>query len=127
VSTKILIVEDDELVQASLLAILESEGYENFQAFDGMMAKKLIKREFFNLILLDVNLPDISGLELCKKFKQTEPRTRIILLTGYSNENLDSEAINNYVDECVIKPYDIDILLKIISKNLEEQGKESKI
>jgi DNA-binding response OmpR family regulator len=127
VSTKILIVEDDELVQASLLAILESEGYENFQAFDGMRAKKLIERELFNLILLDVNLPDISGLELCKGFKQTEPRTRIILLIGYSNENLDSEAINNYVDECVIKPYDIDILLKIISKNLEEQRKESKI
>jgi DNA-binding response OmpR family regulator len=118
-STKILVVEDDELIQASILAILESEGYETYQAFNGTTAKKMTDRDFFNLILLDLNLPDTSGLELAKSLRDTKPRMKIILLTGYSNENLDSESIKNNVDAVIIKPYDIDVLLDTISNNLK--------
>ncbi|MBD3205493.1 response regulator [Candidatus Bathyarchaeota archaeon] len=124
-NVKILIVEDDELVQDSLQTILESEGYETLKASDGLTAKDLTDKEFINLILLDVELPDISGIELAKKIRVTIPQMRKIFLTGHNDGTLEIEQLKKFADAYVIKPYDIDFLLEVISRNLEEQRNET--
>jgi DNA-binding NtrC family response regulator len=121
---KILIVEDDSLIQGSLVAILESEGYETFVASTAKKAQEMTNNDFFNLILLDVGLPDMTGIELSKNIRDTTPRMRKILLTGYSNGQLDDESIKKYADEYIVKPFDPDKLLDIILRNLKEQEKE---
>ena len=122
--TKILVVEDDELVLDSLLTILEGEGYETLKASNGLTAKEITDREFCNLILLDVELPDISGIELVQDLRHTKPRMRTIFLTGHNEGSFQFEKLRKYADSYVVKPYDIDVLLETITRNLEEQNNE---
>lgn len=121
---KILVVEDDTLLQDSLVSLLESEGYQASATSNGSTAKQLTDQEFYNIILLDLNLPDTSGLELSKSIRQTYPRMRKILLTGYNEEQLSPELLKKYTDASILKPFQIDHLLDIISTQLKAQRKE---
>lgn len=121
---RILIVDDDENIRKVLAAILEDEGY-NVESVD--TAKKGIEKsetDFFNLALLDVRLPDMEGIELLAKLRETKPKMRKIIITGYPTLQNAVGAVNKGADAYVMKPFDVEKMLKTIKDQLKKQEEE---
>ena len=123
-TARILIVDDDENIRKVLAAILEDEGY-SVETVD--TAKKGIEKsetDFFNLALLDVRLPDMEGIELLAKLRETKPKMRKIIITGYPTLQNAVGAVNQGADAYVMKPFDVEKMLKTIKEQLKKQNEE---
>ena len=123
-TARILIVDDDENIRKVLAAILEDEGY-SVESVD--TAKKGIEKsetDFFNLALLDVRLPDMEGIELLAKLRETKPKMRKIIITGYPTLQNAVGAVNQGADAYVMKPFDVEKMLKTIKEQLKKQEEE---
>ena len=125
--TAILIIDDDPNLRKTLSDILTSKGYEALSAKDGEEGLALLEIEPVNVALIDLKLPDISGLDVLKRAKADCPSLEAIILTG--NASLDSaiEATNKGAFSYLQKPYDIDQLLLHIRRAVEKQSAEEKI
>ena len=125
-NARILIIDDDENIRKVLTAILEEEGY----IVDSVgTAKKAIaetERQFYNLALIDIRLPDREGVELLTRMKDTSPRMRKIIITGYPTLANAVRAVNKGADAYIIKPFDMEKVLKTIDEELRKQQEEKK-
>jgi DNA-binding response OmpR family regulator len=104
---KILVVDDEMQLRDLLGEFLEREGYEVFLASAGEEAIELAEREIPHAILLDVKMPGIDGIEVCKRLK-AEPKTQfvpVIMITGYADNKM--VAIESGADDFVNKPVDL--------------------
>lgn len=117
----ILIVEDDESTQKSLTLVLKKKGYEIEAAESGKKALTKAKKKFFNLVLLDLNLPDINGIELIDLLKKMHPDIIIIIVTGQATMENAVQALNQGASGYVTKPVDFDDVLAKIIDCLEKQ------
>lgn len=124
---RLLIVDDDPMMLESLISILEAEDYETRAARTGKEALKELKRGFFNAVLVDMKLPDMTGLELLARVKDTTPRIRKLILTGFPDATSAVETVNKKADAYLIKPFDPYNLIRLIEKNLEEQKEELRL
>jgi DNA-binding NtrC family response regulator len=104
--------------------ILEDEGYIVDLAATGSEAIQKTKQTAYNIALLDIRLPDMEGVELLKLIKDTVPRTRKIMVTGYPSMQNAISALNKSADAYLIKPIDIENFLNIIKEQLQLQEKE---
>jgi len=123
---RILVVDDDEFILESLVNIFESEGFRTSFARRGGEALRLLESETYNLILVDVKLPDMTGLELLGRIRDTTPRIRKLVLTGYPDTPSAIEAVNRKADAYLVKPVDPERLIRLVARNLEEQRQELK-
>ena len=123
-NSKILVVDDDETIRKTMKAILEDEGYIVDLASTGKEAIGKTEKTVYNLALLDIRLPDMEGVELLKLMKDTVPRTRKIMVTGYPSVQNAIAAINKQADAYLVKPVDIEKLLETVKKQLELQEEE---
>ncbi len=105
-------------------AILEDEGYLVDLASTGKEAIGKTEKTVYNLALLDIRLPDMEGVELLKLMKDTVPRTRKIMVTGYPSVQNAIAAVNKQADAYLVKPVDIEKLLETVKKQLELQDEE---
>jgi len=121
---RILVVDDDENIRNTMKTILEDEGYIVDLAATGSEAIQKTKQTAYNIALLDIRLPDIEGVELLKMIKDTVPRTRKIMVTGYPSMQNAISALNKSADAYLIKPIDIENFLNIIKEQLQLQEKE---
>ena len=85
---KILIADDDESIRFTLDTIFKDDGYITTTTKDGKKAKELIVQERFDVIITDIKMPEIDGVELLKWIKDTYPQISVIMITGYAS--LDS-------------------------------------
>lgn len=109
--TQILVIEDDELLNSGLCYNLQKRGFTPFSAYCIKEAKSLLKQERFDLILLDVNLPDGSGFELVQE-TLSRSETPFIFLTA---RNLEDEIIRGLrfgADDYVVKPFSVKVLME---------------
>ena len=121
---RILIIDDDENIRKVLQTILEDEGYVVETADT---AKKGIERSenaFYNLALIDVRLPDMEGIELLTKLRETKPKMRKIIVTGYPTLQNAVAAVNKGADAYVMKPFDVEKILLTIKEQLKKQVEE---
>ncbi len=121
---RILIIDDDENIRQVLQTILEDEGYVVETADT---AKKGIERSenaFYNLALIDVRLPDMEGIELLTKLRETKPKMRKIIVTGYPTLQNAVAAVNKGADAYVMKPFDVEKILLTIKEQLKKQVEE---
>ena len=121
---KILIVDDDDSLRESMVSILESEGYILDVAKSGQEAETKIKNNVYNLVLLDIRLPDINGIELLAKINKYSPKVKKIMLTGFPDTNSAIKSVNEKADAYLVKPFDPEKLLEIIAENLDQQKEE---
>jgi DNA-binding NtrC family response regulator len=117
----LLIVDDDAAIRKTLSKILEKEGYLVETVANGKQAIEASKRQFFNVALIDVRLPDVDGTELLERLKETEPKMVKIIVTGYASLQNAVSAVNKGADGYVLKPFDADELLAMIEKHLKKQ------
>jgi DNA-binding NtrC family response regulator len=121
---RILVVDDDLNIRKSMEAILSEEGYDVDLAADGKEAIRKSESTTYNVALIDIRLPDMDGVELLTRMKDTVPRTRKIIITGYPSVQNAIEAVNRKADAYLVKPVDVEKLLATIETHLELQKME---
>lgn len=122
--TRILIVDDDERIRTVLSLILREHGYIVETAKDGKEAIAKSNARFFSLVVIDVRLPDIEGIKLLSMLRETFPKTRKIVITGYPTLRNAIESLNRGADAYLLKPLDIEELLRTISEQLTRQEQD---
>ncbi len=125
-TARILIVDDDENIRKVLTAILEDEGYIVESVDTAKKAMERTRRKFYNLALIDIRLPDMEGTELLTRMRNTTPKIRKIIITGYPTLQNAVEAVNRGADAYVLKPFQMEKVLETIKDQLEKQENEKK-
>ena len=123
---RILIVDDDQSIREVLTSILTDEGYIVEAVDTGEKAIKATHEKFYNLALIDIRLPDMEGTKLLTRLKDTVPKMRKIIITGYPTLQNAIEAVNKGADAYIIKPIDMEETLKVIREQLQKQAEEKK-
>jgi DNA-binding NtrC family response regulator len=123
---RILIVDDDENIRKVLIAILEDKGYNIEAVGTAREAIRKTDKKFYNLALIDIRLPDMEGIDLLTKIRDTTPRMRKIIITGYPTLQNAVEAVNLGADAYIMKPFDVEKVLSTISEQLRKQDQEKK-
>jgi putative nucleotidyltransferase with HDIG domain len=117
---RILVVDDDPEAVRLIVKRLENEGYQIDIARDGLEAQKKVLALSYDLILLDVRLPEIDGLTVLSKVKEVRPETSVVMMTAYGSEDVAVEALKRGADDYLIKPLDEDEPLPTVRQNLEK-------
>jgi DNA-binding NtrC family response regulator len=123
-NARILAVDDDENIRKVIVAILEDEGYTVESVGTAKEAIEKSKRKFYNLALIDIRLPDMEGIELLTKFRETTPRMRKVIVTGYPTLQNAVDAVNKGSDAYIVKPFDVEKVLETIQEQLSKQQTE---
>lgn len=107
---KILVVEDDLALSAGLCFALDEAGHLTAAAYTCQKARQLLKTDRFDLVILDVNLPDGNGFDLCRECKSSAPKLPVIFLTA---NDLEQDELNGFdlgADDYITKPFSIQVL-----------------
>ncbi|HEY5615801.1 MAG TPA: response regulator [Bacteroidota bacterium] len=115
---RILVVDDEEALRTVLGSELEDEGYVVQMAGDGDEAIKILEKNAFDLILLDIKMPTVDGFEVLKFIKQTHPLSKVIMLTGFADLKNAIESKKLGAEDFVSKPYDLVDLLTTVERVL---------
>ena len=117
---KILVVDDEKEFCLNVKDILEMENYEVSTACDGLKGLELIKQGGFALVLMDVKMPVMNGVETFKKMKEIVPDTPVIMVTAYAVEDLLREALQEGAFGILSKPLDFEKLFGLIENALHD-------
>ena len=118
---KILIVDDEKGICDNLAEVFELREYDVATANSGGEALDKIKSTFFPLILLDVRIPDIDGIEILKQALKLNPKSKVIMITGYNEKGVKEKCLELGASAFFTKPIDFTELLKTIS-DLHQQN-----
>ena len=103
----ILVVDDDPNMRVSLELILEDEGYDIIGADDGAGAIQLARETRFPLIFMDIRMPGANGVEAWKEIKKLNPGAVVVMMTGFSGEDLVEAALHEGAYAVIYKPFDV--------------------
>lgn len=117
---KILVVEDNAINQLITKKILENNNLASKIVNDGLEAIKLVKKETFDVILMDINMPVISGFETSRKIRELGITTPIIALTAFEKEEVIEEVIASGMNDIIVKPFDPSKLFQIINRQIQK-------
>jgi DNA-binding NtrC family response regulator len=123
---RILVVDDDESIRKVVATILKEKGFAVDTAKTGKEAIEKSNKKFYNLALIDMRLPDMEGTQLLSAMRETTPKMVKIIVTGYPSLQNAIEAVNKNADAYVLKPVNMDKVLKMIKEHLEKQQKAKK-
>jgi DNA-binding NtrC family response regulator len=123
-NARIIIIDDDESIRKTLQTILEEEGYIVDTVNTGKEAIRKTNEKVYSLALIDMRLPDTEGVDLLLKIRDTTPRMRKIIITGYPTIQNAMEAVNRQADAFILKPFDVERVLQTIREQLKKQEEE---
>ncbi|MET0392265.1 MAG: response regulator transcription factor [Chitinophagaceae bacterium] len=127
--TSILLVEDEENLHEALKLNLELEGYDVTSSFDGATAQKAIEAEYFDLIILDVMLPEVDGISVAENIRISNNEVPILILSARSSSADRVLGLKKGADDYLTKPFNLEELLlrvnKLIDKNKKLQDKST--
>jgi DNA-binding NtrC family response regulator len=126
-SVKILVIDDDPAMLELAQYHLKSQGHEVFTAETGEAGLKQAEKEKFEIVLTDLNLPDVDGIELVRRFKELLPESEILVITGYSSVTKAVEATKAGAFYFLEKPVEFQELLLLIEKALERKQQAEEI
>ena len=116
---KILIVDDERLIRQSLEKALAGQGYAVFSAENGKTALHLLEEESPDLVLLDLKLPDINGIEVLKRLRELDKNLPVLLITAYGSIDTAIQAIRLGAYDYITKPFDLEAILLPVNNALE--------
>ncbi len=119
---RILIVEDDRNTLSGLVEILEAEGYEVKGVDSGRKALRLLERDRFDILLTDLKMPEIDGMQLYEQTLAVAPEMKTVVMTAFSSVKDAVDAMKRGVYEYLTKPLNLDELFVILKKAVEEQN-----
>jgi DNA-binding response OmpR family regulator len=106
-----LLLEDDQVLSQEIIKFLNIKGISCEGVFTGSHFLKRIEAEKFDTFLLDINMPEISGLEICRKIREKNQDCAIIMITAYGDIKNKSDAFNAGADDYLVKPFQLEELL----------------
>ena len=118
--TKILVVDDDRELQQSIVEVMQNEGFEVAAAGHGEEAVEMVRRSPFDLVLLDMIMPEMGGLEALPMIKRLCPGARVIMITAFATVDNAVRAMRKGADDYLTKPFKVDELLATVRRCLEE-------
>ncbi|HUZ61903.1 MAG TPA: response regulator transcription factor [Hanamia sp.] len=124
---QILLIEDDQRVSELIKRSLEEQGFAVSIAFDGDIGKKLALNNDIDLLITDIILPKINGLDLCKEIRQTKPDLPIIMLTALGTTDDKVEGFDAGADDYLVKPFEMRELLVRIRSLLKRKNLNANI
>ncbi|QFT90960.1 Sporulation initiation phosphotransferase F [Bacillus sp. THAF10] len=121
---KLLIVDDQYGIRILLNEVFQKEGYQTFQAANGYQALDIVEKHSPDLVLLDMKIPGMDGIEILKRLKAINSDIQVIIMTAYGEldmiqESKDLGAITHFA-----KPFDIDEIREAVRKNMPKQSVE---
>lgn len=123
-SSRVLIIEDDSLVGDSLKTLLERSGFETAVVPVGLAALDFVLKETWDLILTDVRMPGMNGIETLKAIRELRtqfglPAIPEVVLTAYEDDKVREEATRMGISDFILKPFDFKELISAIERNLK--------
>ncbi len=119
-SVKILLIDDEEEFAATLAQRLEYRGYKAKTAPDGQTGIDILENEMFDMVILDLKMPGLNGIDTLKQIKRNSPDIPVILLTGHGSTKSGMEGMRLGAFDYLMKPLDINDLISKISLALEK-------
>ncbi len=113
---KSILIVDDDIAHRTMLRILLNWNYEIFEADDGSVAIEKILDDSFDLIIMDVRMPNVSGLEALDAIKTLRPETPVVMMTAYGSDQIADEARKKGAFDYLPKPFDFDQLRQTIER-----------
>ena len=131
-SKKILLIDDDVLVLKTIRKLLSLQGYELFECKSAEDALVLIKKEAFDLVVTDIRMPGLNGIQMLGKMREDQRNKNlpVILITGYASEDAPLEAFRLNADDYILKPFNSDQLLASVRRIFErspDEGRKEKL
>lgn len=123
---KLLIVDDQIGIRILLLEVFATEGYETFQAANGRTALEIVRNHAPDLVLLDMKIPGMDGLEILKKIKEMNRDIKVIMMTAYGELDMIKEAMDLGALSHFTKPFDIDEMRVAVNLQLRDDGSASR-
>lgn len=117
---KILVIDDEAIVRLSCERALASEGCEVKTAESGIAGISMLEKESFNLVLLDLKMPNMDGLEVLKIIKERWAETKVIIITGYSTDQTAAETLKLGAHDFIEKPFTPDTLAAAVAEALKD-------
>ena len=127
---RILVVDDDKFIRTGLSELLSREGFFVDTAANGELALENVRNNIYNLILTDIKMTGLDGLELLRKIKTIKPYLKVILITAYATVDVAIEAMKYGASDFITKPFSIENILHIVKINTYQLGdlvKEEKL
>ena len=125
----ILLVEDEENLHETLKMNLEMEGYQITSAYDGIAAMKAVQNEYFDLIIMDIMIPEIDGLNVTQNIRLTNTEVPILILSAKNQSEDRVLGLRKGADDYLTKPFNLEELLlrveKLILKSKKIQDKST--
>jgi two-component system, OmpR family, response regulator len=113
---KILIIEDDPTLNKNINDALKAEGLITESVFDGLLAERILKKEQFNCIIMDINLPGKTGFDLCRDFRMVNTYTPVLMLTAFDELEDKVKGFDSGADDYLTKPFYMrELLLRVQS------------
>ncbi|MDY6862730.1 MAG: sigma-54 dependent transcriptional regulator [Thermodesulfobacteriota bacterium] len=112
----ILVVDDESEMRLALSHALARNGYKVTTASCGFDALKKLRKQTYNMVITDVKMPDINGLEILKEIKKNTPQTKVVMITAYGTIESAVEAMKEGAFDFLLKPFSIQVLEKIIKR-----------
>jgi DNA-binding NtrC family response regulator len=108
----ILVVEDDDIARQNLQYILEKEGYDVLAAETGVKALQLLEKSEFDLVLTDLKMQQVDGMQVLNMVRENHPHTEVIMITAYATVDTAVEAMRQGAYHYIPKPYKVDLVRK---------------
>ncbi len=116
---KVLIVDDQFGIRILLNEVLQKEGYDTYQAANGLQALEVLNENIPDLVLLDMKIPGMDGIEILKRMKAVQPDIKVIIMTAYGELDMIQEAMDLGAITHFAKPFDIDDIRKAVEKHIK--------
>lgn len=118
---RILIIDDEEGIREVLTDILRTKGYEVTSADSGEQGLKEVSQSFFGVVILDIHLPDMTGMQILDRIEQLSPDTQVIIVTAYASVDTAIEAVHKRAYDYISKPFKIEKLVDSVEGAIERQ------
>jgi len=125
---KIMIVDDEEQILSALETFLSLRGYEAVTSSNPTEALERIEFEKFHLVLLDINMPQMTGIEMLKRIKQARPTVQVIMMTAYTTIQKTIDCVEYGASDYLLKPFeDMDELATIIKSTCDRVARWERV
>ncbi len=113
---KILIVDDAEFLRVRITKMLSGDGFEVFEAENGLKALNTYKEVHPDVVLMDVTMPEMDGLSALKEIRKFDPQARVVMLTALGQESVVLEAVKSGARDFIVKPFERERVVNAIQK-----------
>lgn len=117
---KILIVDDEKITLKNLMHVMEKEGYEVVGALSGPIALKILEEQEFDVVLTDLKVEKVDGMQILKRCKELYPNTEVIMITGYATVETAVNTMKYGAFYYIAKPFKLNDIRKVTKEAIEK-------